>query len=209
MFSVQELMSLQTTLGIPILILFLKVITVLASKTALGQPPESIKTGHYGDPPKVSWWTKQSFLYFLGLLCMKFVVAFLFKILPWLVYVGDWALKWTEGNEQLQIFFVMLFFPLIMNALQYYIIDGFIKGQKTEDDEPESQNNGNENGEDRALASDWDHLFENEEVDGLKSPVAANDKQIPGIKVHEEYNPEEDGEQSSSSHERERRIGRE
>ena len=136
---------------------------------------------------------------------MKLVVAFLFRILPWLVYVGDWALKWTEGNEQLQIFFVMLFFPLVMNALQYYIIDGFIKGQKTEELEAEGQNDGNEDEEDRALAGDWDNPFENEDVDGLKRTVAVNDKQISSVKVHEEYNPEEDGEQSSSSHERENR----
>ena len=29
-----------------------------------------------------------------------------------------------------QVFFVMLFFPVVMNALQYYIIDSFIKDQK-------------------------------------------------------------------------------
>lgn len=36
-------------------------------------------------------------------------------------------MRWTEGNEALQIAFVMFVFPLIMNAAQYYIIDGFIK----------------------------------------------------------------------------------
>lgn len=41
--------------------------------------------------------------------------------------MGDWALGWTEGNERLQIIFVMMLFPLIMNALQYYIIDSYIK----------------------------------------------------------------------------------
>jgi hypothetical protein len=41
--------------------------------------------------------------------------------------VGDWALRWTEGNTALQITFVMFVFPLIMNALQYWIIDNFIK----------------------------------------------------------------------------------
>ena len=35
-----------------------------------------------------------------------------------------------------QVFFVMLFFPVVMNALQYYIIDGFIKDQKPPDHEP-------------------------------------------------------------------------
>lgn len=58
---------------------------------------------------------------------MKLCVWVLFQLLPWLAWIGDWALKWTEGNEALQITFSMLVFPLIMNALQYWIIDSFIK----------------------------------------------------------------------------------
>ena len=49
--------------------------------------------------------------------------------------MGDWALKWTEGNEMVQVFFVMLFFPVVMNAIQYYIIDSFIKNPKPTDHE--------------------------------------------------------------------------
>jgi hypothetical protein len=58
---------------------------------------------------------------------MKLVVLFIFVLLPWIARVGDWALRWTEGDEKLQIVFVMMLFPVIMNALQYYIIDSFIK----------------------------------------------------------------------------------
>jgi STIMATE family len=70
---------------------------------------------------------KQSIIYFCGLLSMKLCVLGLFAIMPWLSRVGDWALRWTEGDERVQVAFVMLIFPVIMNALQYYIIDGFIK----------------------------------------------------------------------------------
>lgn len=65
---------------------------------------------------------------------MKVVVLIMFMMLPWLPRVGDWALGWTEGNEKLQIIFVMLLFPLIMNALQYYIIDSYIKKKDEEGD---------------------------------------------------------------------------
>lgn len=58
---------------------------------------------------------------------MKLCVLALFAFLPWIAWVGDWALRWTEGNTALQITFVMFVFPLIMNGLQYWIIDGFIK----------------------------------------------------------------------------------
>jgi hypothetical protein len=63
---------------------------------------------------------------------MKICVLIIFLVLPWISRVGDWALRWTEGDERLQVFFVMLFFPVIMNATQYYVIDGFIKGKNPE-----------------------------------------------------------------------------
>jgi hypothetical protein len=58
---------------------------------------------------------------------MKLCVLAIFAFLPWIAWVGDWALRWTEGNTALQITFVMFIFPLIMNGLQYWIIDNFIK----------------------------------------------------------------------------------
>ncbi|KZF24404.1 hypothetical protein L228DRAFT_259632 [Xylona heveae TC161] len=125
--------AVDTTIGIPILVIFLRVLTHAFSGTPLGNPPESIKSGNYDTPPRAGWWVKQCFIYFCGLLGMKICVFFLFELLPWLGRVGDWALRWTEGNERVQVFFVMLLFPVIMNALQYYIIDSFIKGQVTEE----------------------------------------------------------------------------
>ena len=118
---------LKTTIGIPILILILRVANHIAQLTPLANPPESIESGNYGDPPSGVWWLKQSFIYFIGLLGMKTCVFFIIELLPFIVHVGDWALKWTEGNTAMQIFFVMLLFPVIMNAIQYYIIDIFIK----------------------------------------------------------------------------------
>jgi hypothetical protein len=107
-----------------------RVLTRLVAFTPLGNPPESVQSGNYGNPPNVWWWLKQSLIYFCGLMGMKLCVLVLFMMLPWLPRVGDWALGWTEGNEKLQIVFVMMLFPLIMNALQYYIIDSYIKKQE-------------------------------------------------------------------------------
>ena len=120
----------KTTVGIPILILLLRVLTALFSLTPLGNPPESIVSGNYGSPPRAFWWFKQSIIYFIGLMGMKICVLIIFLVAPWISRVGDWALRWTEGDEALQVIFVMLVFPVIMNATQYYIIDSFIKNQK-------------------------------------------------------------------------------
>ncbi|KAL4917461.1 vacuolar membrane protein-domain-containing protein [Aspergillus aurantiobrunneus] len=120
-------LGIDTTLGIPILIFILHILNRLAMFTPLANPPESIESGNYGDPPRVGWWFKQSVVYFMGLLGMKICVFFLIQMVPLVVEVGDWALRWTEGNTAVQIIFVMLLFPVIMNAIQYYIIDIFIK----------------------------------------------------------------------------------
>lgn len=53
-------------------------------------------------------------------------VWLLFALLPWLPWVGDWALRWTKGNTALQVVFAMFVFPLAMNAVQYWVIDNFI-----------------------------------------------------------------------------------
>lgn len=133
----------QTTLGIPILIILLRIYTSIVALTPLGKPRESIQSGNYGHPPNAVWWLKQSFIYFCGLFGMKICVLIIFLLFPWISRVGDWALGWTEGNEKLQIIFVMMLFPLIMNAMQYYIIDSFIKlSEEATDDESDADGDG-------------------------------------------------------------------
>ncbi|ATY61145.1 vacuolar membrane [Cordyceps militaris] len=127
-------LGIDTTLGIPILIGLLHLLTALVALTPVGKPRESIQSGHYGSPPSAWWWLKQSVIYFCGLFLMKICVLVIFITMPWISTVGDWALSWTEGNEKLQIAFVMMIFPLIMNAMQYYIIDSFIKKPFSEAD---------------------------------------------------------------------------
>ena len=134
----------QTTLGIPILIFVLHILNALASYTPLANPPQSIESGNYGHPPRAAWWFKQSIIYFIGLLGMKICVFFIIQLVPFVVRVGDWALQWTEGNTAIQIFFVMLLFPVIMNAIQYYIIDTLIKKRVTSDDESLAEEDGRE-----------------------------------------------------------------
>lgn len=149
-------LAIDTTLGIPILIIILRLLTAGAMLTPLANPPESLRSGYYGAPPRISWWLKQSVLYFVGLLGMKFFVFVIFQLLPWIIEVGDWALRWTEGNTTIQITFVMFIFPLIMNALQYYIIDSFIKSTPNA---PRNEQQPAESREDGALLEDETQLI--------------------------------------------------
>ena len=140
-------LAIDTTIGIPILIVILRLYAVGAA--LIVKPPESIQSGNYGQPPKWTWWLKQAVLYFFGLLSMKACVFLIFELCPWIIVVGNWALRWTEGNEAIQIAFVMLIFPLIMNALQYYIIDSFIKKKASDPDGTEERER--EEGEEEGL----------------------------------------------------------
>ncbi|KAI4216831.1 MAG: hypothetical protein LQ351_000780 [Letrouitia transgressa] len=64
-------LAIDTTIGIPILILLLRILTYGFARSPLGNPPESVESGNYGQPPRATWWAKQSIIYFIGLLGMK------------------------------------------------------------------------------------------------------------------------------------------
>jgi STIMATE family len=143
---------------------------------------------------------------------MKIAVLVLIHMLPVIVQVGDWALRWTEGNPALQITFVMLLFPLIMNAVQYYIIDNFIKHPVAATSHPSDADDGFDAslvGDDRhrhsamlaALSDDegdGDDSLWSEEPSGkpVDSPPSASPLHEPGT------NGKEGTSQTSSSRER-------
>lgn len=166
--------DLQTTIGIPVLYVLLKVLHALFLRTPLANPPESIKSGNYGTPPRVAWYFKQLLIYFLGLIAMKLFVYFLFAALPWLPWVGDWALRWTEGNEALQIAFAMFAFPLAMNAAQYWIIDSFIKDNKSAEGYERVQGSEDGNSEENARLERNSDDTEITEVEEEHIPKAAD-----------------------------------
>lgn len=110
---------------------------------------------------------------------MKICVFFLIQLLPFIVKVGDWALRWTEGNTAVQIFFVMLLFPVIMNAIQYYIIDTFIKKPITPTDEILAEEDDQEG---TSVDNDEDHrtgLLAGLEDDGILDAGENPRKDLP------------------------------
>ncbi|KAL8825429.1 MAG: hypothetical protein Q9191_004421 [Dirinaria sp. TL-2023a] len=215
-------LAIDTTIGIPILVILLRILHHGFALTPLANPPESIESGNYGHPPKAAWWGKQCIIYFLGLLGMKFCVFVIFQLCPWIIRVGDWALRWTEGNETVQIFFVMLFFPVVMNAIQYYIIDSFIKNQQHGEHEPILSDDGEQSEDehdrrprrrrsrgprhsvDGAIDSDQDSATKDTDRVGVteitdKGATESIRKSRSGPKKLDEYDPAKDGERGSSS----------
>ncbi|KUJ18524.1 uncharacterized protein LY89DRAFT_581983 [Mollisia scopiformis] len=216
-------LAIDTTIGIPILIFLLRILTALFAMTPVGNPRESIESGNYGNPPRTWWWCKQSMIYFIGLMGMKICVLIIFLLLPWISRIGDWALRWTEGDEVLQVVFVMLVFPVIMNATQYYIIDSFIKNQKPDHeripdvDRDDSFDQGHEGRYEDPTSGSSDEIHSGDEddevlakADELKTKAKASAKtkrgnsssSRPGTgkshskKVNKDYDPMFDGESS-------------
>ncbi|KAK3063107.1 hypothetical protein LTS18_002741 [Coniosporium uncinatum] len=188
-------LAIDTTIGIPILVISLRVLHALALHTPLASPPSSITSGNYGPPPyRTTWYLKQLLLYCIGLVIMKFCVFGLFQILPWIAWVGDWALRWTEGDEALQITFAMFVFPLVMNALQYYIIDSFIKDKRAGGGGVgrEGYERAEQDDDDEEVVGDGRVERVQEHDDPLKE---ANPTPVPAGN----YDPEVDGERSSGS----------
>lgn len=129
---------------------------------------------------------------------MKVCVLAIFITMPWISVVGDWALSWTAGNEKLQIAFVMMIFPLIMNGLQYYIIDSFIKKSIHEDDTDSMSpdNTDDRRGRFNQLPTSPDGDFDSEDGDAdderpRATKVYHGDKS--GVEIHGEYDPDIDG----------------
>ncbi len=170
-------------------------------------------------------------IYFLGLMGMKICVLIIFLVLPWISRIGDWALRWTEGNEQLQVFFVMLFFPVVMNATQYYIIDSFIKNQKPgEHEELAGEDGDSDDGSDDSdpfddpTAESVDDLDEDDEDELPKqeaveikpntSAEVRDGRRSSSLKDRHNYDPQFDGESSptmvgsASNSEREQLLGK-
>lgn len=114
---------LDTTLGVPLLWFFLYIIHMTAFRVGI----TGIISGQYGSPPRWSAFAKQAGLYLLGMVCMKSVLYSIEQMFPWLDNIGEFLLSWTNKNAELQVVFVMLIFPVVMNTVQYYLIDTIIQ----------------------------------------------------------------------------------
>ncbi|KAI8382279.1 vacuolar membrane protein-domain-containing protein [Blakeslea trispora] len=152
-----------TTIGIGILWLILTAFKYLIAYWRLS----GFQSGVYGEPPltdQLKRWGKQLLVYVLSLLIMKMVVIAIFHLCPWLFDFGNWVLGWTVGNYRLQVAFVMLIFPLVMNIMQFWVIDTFIK-HKSEQTKNIRLSRDEEDAETllRSHSADEDALQEDEE----------------------------------------------
>jgi hypothetical protein len=118
---------LGATIGVGFLWCFLKLAHFVTE--TYGIP--DCDSGNYGpDPlrPSVKAWGKQLLIFCLCQIGVKIGVLVLLAIFPALTAFGRWVVGLFH-NEKLQVFFVLLVFPLILNMAQFWLVDGLIKGR--------------------------------------------------------------------------------
>ncbi|KAF8897857.1 vacuolar membrane protein-domain-containing protein [Infundibulicybe gibba] len=123
---------IDTTLGVALIYLVLHALTHIFSEKLHLQGFES---GVYGTPPSFKYWARQAAIYVLSLTTMKLLVLALFALFPAIFKLGEWLLSWTwagEGDgDAVQVIFTMGIFPIIMNILQFWLIDSIVKASAT------------------------------------------------------------------------------
>lgn len=71
--------------------------------------------GHRPEGFQITWWARQLMIYLATLVIMKLAILGFFWI-PIVFQFGDWLLSWM--GEDTKIVFVLMVFPLLMNAFQ-------------------------------------------------------------------------------------------
>ncbi|KAJ7749249.1 vacuolar membrane protein-domain-containing protein [Mycena olivaceomarginata] len=112
---------IDTTLGVGLIYVLLRVFTYIASERF---QLKGFESGIYGTPPSFKYWLRQATIYILALTTMKFMVIGLLALLPGLWSLGAWLLSWTWSGEGDS---VMGIFPILMNILQFWLIDSIVK----------------------------------------------------------------------------------
>ncbi|KAF7290889.1 hypothetical protein HMN09_01267300 [Mycena chlorophos] len=117
---------LDTTLGVGLLYAILRFLSfIMTEKLHL----KGFESGVYGNPPSFKFWVRQATIYVCALCTMKLLVIGLLALLPWLFTLGEWLLSWTwtGKGDALQVIFTMGIFPILMNILQFWLIDSIVK----------------------------------------------------------------------------------
>ncbi|KAH7923663.1 hypothetical protein BV22DRAFT_1130483 [Leucogyrophana mollusca] len=161
---------IDTTLGVALIYLVLHAVSFLLTKKLRLKGFES---GQYGTPPSMRFWARQAAVYVLALTTMKLLVVALFAAWPGISKVGDWLLSWTSigKGETVQVIFVMGLFPIIMNVLQFWLIDSIVKASSGSDILPSSSPRDSD-------AQDREPLFRSGDDDD-DSPVVRHDLENP------------------------------
>eukprot|EP00158_Paraphelidium_tribonemae_P009398 Partr_v1_DN28855_c0_g1_i1_m33836 putative Transmembrane protein 110 len=109
-------------------------------------------SGFYGTPPSTRIWFRQLAGFLFCLFWVKVVVVILLQ-LKFLSRFAEWLLK-PISDPHTQLIVVMLIFPLAMNILQFWLVDGIIRNDVPDHDPLTYESNEAIDAVDRRLSID-------------------------------------------------------
>ncbi|RDB20002.1 Store-operated calcium entry regulator STIMATE [Hypsizygus marmoreus] len=166
---------LDTTLGVAFIYVILRALTHLFSEKF---QLKGFESGVYGTPPAFKYWARQAAVYVLSLSTMKLLVILILILFPGIFQVGKWLLSWTRigDGDTVQVIFTMGVFPIIMNILQFWLIDSIVKASTVpsvsfEDDLSDTHSNHDREPLFRAPSDDDDDdSYRPHDVENPRSP---------------------------------------
>ena len=90
-----------------------------------------VKDGKLKNRLKLSMYIYQLISWLVIVIFSKFILAFLqLNIKSWLVVIGSALLYPVRNNPKIKLVIVMICFPVIMNSIQFWVTDNFLKLKK-------------------------------------------------------------------------------
>ncbi|ORY06551.1 hypothetical protein K493DRAFT_310497 [Basidiobolus meristosporus CBS 931.73] len=113
---------MDTTFGVATMYFLIR----LSNKLIEDYKWHSLRTGEYGHPPNVSTWLRQ-LGWFIGMSMINKVILLIIYSIPFVLPVVRALLSPFKPSPKVEVVFVMLFFPLVMNIIQFWFIDQLLK----------------------------------------------------------------------------------
>ncbi|KAH9948729.1 vacuolar membrane protein-domain-containing protein [Amylocystis lapponica] len=118
---------IDTTIGVGVIYFVLHLLTWFFSEKCHFKGFES---GQYGSPPSINYWARQATVYVFSLMLMKLLVVALFAAWPGIFGLADWMLGFLGTSDAIQVIFTMGVFPIMMNIIQFWLIDSIVKSSQ-------------------------------------------------------------------------------
>lgn len=95
----------------------------------------NILFGEYGDPPLLSKWIPQLAIWLVFVVMGKCIILFfMLNLITRIDAVIKYAFQIFSHQPELELVMVMIVIPTILNSIQFWVTDSFLKGQGDSDD---------------------------------------------------------------------------
>ena len=120
--------TLTSTVGCTTNLLMLTLVERFSSKYRNSCTVEIQNFGEYGNPPKLKRWFVQLVVW-LGIVIISKIIVLIILLLcgNFLNDITGSAFASFSGNREFELIFVMIIIPFILNIIQFWITDTFLK----------------------------------------------------------------------------------